>query len=116
MVAAPARGPKGAGIPARPWRLVCALVHRAFLAENSGRMDFSDLLDNRHDASHVFAVLNRSPVLGSSTKANHPQGWDAKPWVPLGSPGCREQTARLFGEGDSRSVHGRCPHADFCAA
>jgi hypothetical protein len=27
---------------------------------------------------------------GSSTKANHPQGWGAKLWVPLGSPGCRK--------------------------
>ena len=31
-----------------------------------------------------------SGLLGSSTKANHPQGWDAKLWVPLGLPGCRK--------------------------
>lgn len=28
-------------------------------------------------------------LLGSTTKANHPQGWDAKPWVPQGLPGYR---------------------------
>src|SRR5438128_629806 len=31
------------------------------------------------------------PPSGSTTKANHPQGWDAKPRVPLGSPVRRKE-------------------------
>src|SRR6516225_4304831 len=30
------------------------------------------------------------PATGFHERANHPRGWDAKPWVPLGSPGCRK--------------------------
>jgi hypothetical protein len=33
--------------------------------------------------------FGRNRLPGITTKANHPQGWDAKPWVPRGSPGCR---------------------------
>src|SRR5439155_7242476 len=35
-------------------------------------------------------ILLPSARSWSSTKANHPQEWDAKPWVPMGSPGRRK--------------------------
>ena len=83
-----------------PMRRQSKVTVEAWASFGAQSRDWSRLFSfgNLDAANNVAEQLRLSPRAGGNwvdfnylgAYANHPQGWDGKPWVPQGSPGRRK--------------------------